>query len=358
METQPKPNANKEEDEEEAFSYAMQLVSGIALNMSLQSAIELGVFDIIAKAGPTANLSASEIASHMSSVNKDAPIMLDRILWLLATHRVVNCSVVVGSENLYSLTPASKYFVRDQNGVSLGSLMALAQDKVFLESWFQLKDAVLEGGVPFDRVHGTNAFDYPGVDSRFNEVFNKAMYNHTTIVIKKILEVYRGFENLKQLVDVGGGLGVTLKAVTTKYPHIKAINFDLPHVIQHASHSPGVEHVGGDMFESVPESEAIFLKWILHDWSDEHCLRLLKNCYKAIPDDGKVIVVEAIVPEIPEASAAAKTTSQIDVIMMTQNPGGKERTRQEFTSLATGAGFSGIRFDCFACNFCVMELYK
>ena len=69
------------------------------------------------------------------------------------------------------------------------------------------------------------------------------MYNHTTIVIKKILEVYRGFENLKQLVDVGGGLGVTLKAVTTKYPHIKAINFDLPHVIQHASHSPGMIYI-------------------------------------------------------------------------------------------------------------------
>ncbi|KAK1558853.1 hypothetical protein Q3G72_007434 [Acer saccharum] len=237
-----------------------------------------------AKAGSAAKRSASEIASHMSSVN--APIMLYRILWLLATHRVVNCSVVVGSENLYVQ--------------------------------FQLKDAVLEGGVPFDRVHGTNAFEYPGLDSR-------------------------GFENLKQLVDVGGGLGVTLKAITTKYPHIKVINFDLPHVIQHASHSPGVlEHVGGDMFESVPESEAIFLK----------------NCYKAIPDDGKVIVVEAVVLEIPEASAAAKTTSQIDVIMMTQNPGGKERTRQEFTSLATVAGFSAIRFDCFACNFCVMELYK
>ncbi|KAK4849017.1 hypothetical protein QYF36_019884 [Acer negundo] len=81
-----------------------------------------------------------------------------------------------------------------------------------------------------------------------------------------------GFENVKQLVDVGGGLGVTLKAVTAKYPHIKGINFDLPHVIQRAPNYPGVEHVGGDMFESVPKGDAIFMKWILHDWSDEHCL--------------------------------------------------------------------------------------
>ena len=103
-----------------------------------------------------------------------------------------------------------------------------------------MKDAVLEGGIPFDRVHGTHAFEYPGLDSRFNQVFNKAMYNHTTIFIKNIVEVYRGFENVKQLVDVGGGLGVTLKVVTAKFPHIKGINFDLPHVIQHAPHYPGI----------------------------------------------------------------------------------------------------------------------
>ncbi|KAK0583392.1 hypothetical protein LWI29_036440 [Acer saccharum] len=132
----------------------------------------------------------------------------------------------------------------------------------FLDSWSQLKDAVLEGGIPFNRVHGMHAFEYPGLDPRFNQVFNKAM-NNTTKVIKNILEIYKGFENVKQLVDVGGGLGVTLEAIAAKYPNIKGINFDLPHVIQHAPHYPGVEHVGGDMFESVPKGDAIFMKWIL-----------------------------------------------------------------------------------------------
>lgn len=103
----------------------------------------------------------------------------------------------------------------------------------------QLKDAILEGGIPFNRVHGTHAFEYPALDPRFNQVFNTAMFNHTTVVMKKILESYKGFEQLKQLVDVGGGLGVALNLITSKYPHIKAINFDLPHVIQHAPHYPG-----------------------------------------------------------------------------------------------------------------------
>ncbi|GMN72768.1 hypothetical protein TIFTF001_055662 [Ficus carica] len=184
------------------------------------------------------------------------------------------------------------------------------------------------------------------------------MINQTTIAIQNILKFYKGFNNLEQLVDVGGGLGVTLNLITSKYPHIKGINFDLPHVIKHAPSYPGVQFVGGDMFEKVPSGDAIFMKWILHDWSDEHCLKLLKNCYKAIPDNGKVIVVESILPVEPETSSAVKSTSELDVFMMTQNPGGKERSQQQFLNLATAAGFSGIRFECFVCNFWVMEFFK
>lgn len=356
-------------DEEESFCYAMQLVNSTALPMSMQSAIELGVFDIIAKAGPGAGLSSAEIAAQIGTKNAEAPMMLDRILRLLASHSVLNCTVVNDNDGdhgdgpnfqrVYSLAPVSKYFVKsDEDGVSLGALMALVQDKVFLDSWFQLKDAVVEGGIPFNRVHGTHAFEYPGLDPRFNQVFNTAMFNHTTIVIKRILDLYKGFEHLTQLVDVGGGLGVNLSLITSRYPHIKGINFDLPHVIKDAPSYPGVEHVGGDMFASVPSGDAIFIKWILHDWSDEHCLKLLKNCYNAIPDNGKVIVVEALLPVVPETSTAVKCTSQIDVLMMTVYQGGKERSEQEFIALATAAGFRSIRYECFVCNFWVMEFFK
>ena len=104
----------------------------------------------------------------------------------------------------------------------------------------QLSGSILEGGIPFNKVYGMHAFEYPAFDVRFNEVFNKAMYNHTTIVIKKLLKIYKGFESLNRLVDVGGGLGVTLGLITSKYPHILATNFDLPHVIKHASTYPGM----------------------------------------------------------------------------------------------------------------------
>ena len=97
-----------------------------------------------------------------------------------------------------------------------------------------MKGAIMEGGVPFNRAHGMNAFEYPSLDQRFNEVFNKAMFNSTMLLMKKILESYKGFEHINRLVDVGGGLGVNLGLITSKYPHIQGINFDLPHVIEHA----------------------------------------------------------------------------------------------------------------------------
>ncbi|XP_004306609.1 PREDICTED: caffeic acid 3-O-methyltransferase-like [Fragaria vesca subsp. vesca] len=328
-------------EEEESFCYAMQLVTSTVLSMSMQSAVELGVFDIIAKAGVGPGLSSPEIAAQIGTKNPEAPVMLDRILRLLASHSVLNCTVVNANDDDHGDGP---------NFLRVYSLAPVSR--------FQLKGAVLEGGIPFNRVYGTHAFEYPGLDPRFNQVFNTAMFNHTTIVIKKILDLYKGFEHLEKLVDVGGGLGVTLSLITSRYPHIKGINFDLPHVIKDAPSYIGVEHVGGDMFASVPSGDAIFMKWILHDWSDEHCLKLLKNCYNAIPDNGKVIVVEALLPVVPETSTAVKSTSQIDVLMMTQNPGGKERTEQEFIALATGAGFRGIRYECFVCNFWVMEFFK
>ena len=84
-----------------------------------------------------------------------------------------------------------------------------------------------------------HAFEYPSKDSRFNHIFNKAMISHTTLVINKVLNKYKGFEDLKELVVVGGGLGLTLKMIRSKYPNIKSINFNFSHVIQDASPYPG-----------------------------------------------------------------------------------------------------------------------
>ena len=124
-----------DEAKDENFGYAMQLALSSVLPMTLHTAIQLGIFQIIAKAGPDVKLSAADIAAKLPTDNPDTPKMLDRILRLLASHQVL-CCFVDGSERFYSLAPVSTYFVRNQNGVSLAPFMALNQENVILQGWF------------------------------------------------------------------------------------------------------------------------------------------------------------------------------------------------------------------------------
>lgn len=348
--------------DEEANLFAMQLASASVLPMVLKSAIELDLLEIMAKAGPGALLSPNEIASHLPTQNPDAPVMLDRILRLLACYNILTCDLrnLPGGkvERIYGLAPVCKFLTKNEDGVSIAALNLMNQDKVLMESWYHLKDAVLEGGIPFNKAYGMTAFEYHGTDPRFNKVFNKGMSDHSTITMKKLLEAYKGFDGLNTLVDVGGGTGATLNMIISKHRTVKGINFDLPHVIEDAPVYPGVEHVGGDMFASVPKGDAIFMKWICHDWSDEHCLKFLKNCYEALPDHGKVIVAECILPDSPDPTLATKLVVHIDCIMLAHNPGGKERTSKEFEALAKGAGFHGFKVACSAFGTYIMEFLK
>ncbi|CAH9058767.1 unnamed protein product [Cuscuta epithymum] len=351
------------DDDEAASLFAMQLASASVLPMVLKSAIELDLLELMAKAGPGAAVSPSELAAQLPTTNPDAAVMLDRILRLLCTYSVLNCSLRTLPEDgrverLYSLAPVCKHLTKNSDGVSMAPLLLMNQDKVLMESWYHLKEAVLEGGIPFNKAYGMSAFEYPRTDPRFNKVFNNGMSSHSSIVLRKILENYKGFEGLRSLVDVGGGTGSTLNAILSKYPDIKGINFDLPHVIHEAHPHPRIEQVGGDMFASVPKGDAIFMKWICHDWSDNHCLKLLKNCFEALPGRGKLILAEGILPEAPDTSLATKNVVHGDVFMMAFNPGGKERTEKEFEDLAKGAGFKEFRKVCCAVNTWIMELYK
>lgn len=128
-------------NQEDSFKSAMQWMGSIVLSMALNSAFEVGVFEIIAKAGEGAKLSAKDIAAQIGTNNPEAPIMLDRLLRLLASHSVLNCSVLEDKQktglpqSLYSLTPGSRYFVNDADGVSLGPVLSLILDEVFIQSW-------------------------------------------------------------------------------------------------------------------------------------------------------------------------------------------------------------------------------
>ncbi|KAK6931671.1 Plant methyltransferase dimerization [Dillenia turbinata] len=355
--------------EEEECMLALQLITLSTLPMTLRTAVKLNLFETMAKlTKPGGNqVSAHKLASHIfpahTPQNPQAADMLDRIMRLLASHSILTCRVVTNpmigrSERLYGLGPICKYLIPNQDGVSFAPLLLLGHEKEMQATWYTLPEAIIEGGSAFERAHGMQIFEYGIKEGKLGNLFSQAMHDHSVIIMKKILEQYKGFEGLRELVDVGGGLGSTLATIVSKYPNINGINFDLPDVIKDAIPSPGVDHVGGDMFSRVPMGEAIFMKWILHDWSDQDCLKLLTNCYDALPEYGKVIVVESVAPEYPQSDVFSKYLFQIDMGMLCLHPVGKERTWKEFESLARGAGFASSKLICRAYTHWIIEFYK
>ncbi|KAJ0256571.1 Uncharacterized protein HA466_0095100 [Hirschfeldia incana] len=357
-------------DENMVSLQAESIVNTVAFPMVLKAALELGVIDTIASAGDGAWLSPSEITVSLpiKPMNPDAPVLLDRMLRLLVSHSMLKCRMVKSRENgrigkmerVYAAEPVCKYFLKDSEGAgSLASLLIMLHDQVIFKTWTKLKDVILEGRDAFSNAHGMSIFEYINLDERFGVLFHQAMSESSTMVMKKVLEVYRGFEGVNTLVDVGGANGTLLGLITSKYPHIKGVNFDQSQVLTHAPFYRGVEHVSGDMFIEVPKGDAVFMKWILHDWTDEHCIKILKNCWKSLPEKGKVIILERITPAEPKGGdLLSDTVFAMDLLMLTQCSGGKERSLSQFENLAFESGFIRCEVICPAYSYSVIEFHK
>uniref|UniRef100_A0A7N0TPX5 Uncharacterized protein n=1 Tax=Kalanchoe fedtschenkoi TaxID=63787 RepID=A0A7N0TPX5_KALFE len=310
--------------------------------------------------------SASEIASCFPEHNPDkTPMLLDRMLHLLSSFSLLTCTQKSPEEGgppeaqrFYALSPAGKYFVKNNVEGSLATFHQFISDSVQREAWLRLKDAVIEGVSPCELAYGLPIFQV--IPQRYPEaykLFNTAMSEISTQTMKWLLEIYNGFDGIKSLVDVGGGNGASLRMIMSVNPHITGINFDLPQVVEKAPCVPGLTHVGGDMFVRIPKGDAILLKNVLHNWGDENCVKLLKLCYDAIPENGKVIVIESIIPDTLSTGSDAKEACLRDVTMFIL-PEGKERTREEFINLARASGFSDARLICSYGTEWVIEFHK
>ncbi|KAL5982148.1 hypothetical protein ACLOJK_016217 [Asimina triloba] len=351
-------------DEESSLMIAMRLADLICLPMALKAALDLKVFEIIAAAGPHAHLTPQEMVAKMPTSNPYAAAALDRILRLLVTDSILTMSASTSTshQHAYGLTQQSRLLLPGEDGLSVASLVQLPLDKASVGGLYCLKDHVLEGGPsPFDKAHGMDFFAYACKEPGFSRVFQDAMSTGSRLRMGEVLEVYGGrggFKNVKQVMDVGGGVGTSISAIVARFPHVRGINFDMPHVVAMAPHYPGVEHVGGNMFEGIPSAETIFMKCVLHDWDDEHCIKLLRNCWKALPELGKVINVELALPAVLSNDAISRHVASEDVFMLANLKGGKERTVAEYANLAKAAGFEETTDFPISIGFHVLEFHK
>ncbi|MCD7467906.1 hypothetical protein HAX54_005608 [Datura stramonium] len=320
-------------------------------SMSLKCAIQLGIPDIIHSHGQAMTLSDLVDALPIDNNTKtlDYIFRLMRILIHAGFFNQIKVNNKEEEEGGYILTPTSCLLLKD-DPLSQVPFVQMELDPYFMDPWHSLSKWIMKGDesstTPFAFGHGKPLFEYAEKEPKYNSLFNKAMASDSRLVINVVIEHCKGvFEGLKSLVDVGGGTGTVAKAIADALPEINCIVFDLPHVIEGCEASKNLSYVTGDMFESVPSADAMLLKWILHDWSDEDCIKILKKCKEAIPskeNGGKVIIIDMVLMDrnLEKGEKKSYETQLFFDMLMMVHVSGKERNQQDWAKLFVNAGFS------------------
>ncbi|KAA8526330.1 hypothetical protein F0562_008467 [Nyssa sinensis] len=311
---------------------------------SLKCAIQLGIPDIIHNHGQPMTLSKLLAALPINPTKASCIYRLMRIL--VHSDFFVQQKVHENEQEVeYSLTPASRLLLKD-NPLSASPFLLAMLDPIlvtpwhFVSTWFQNDDPT-----PFHTATGKTLWDQAGHEPILNDFFNEGMASDARLVANVLTtECKEVFEGLNTLVDVGGGTGTMAKVIAEAFPQLKCTVFDLPHVVSNLQGSNNLNFLGGDMFEAIPHADAILLKWILHDWSDEDSVKLLKRCKEAISSKdkgGKLIIIDMMI-ENKKDDKSIETQLFFDMLVMILLPG-RERTEEEWKKLFLDAGFSDYK---------------
>jgi len=304
-----------------------RMITGYWLSQSIYAAAKFGIADLL-KNGP---LPVDELAQK-TSTNPDA---LYRLLRALASVGIF----AEGPPRQFSLTPLAEPLQADVPD-SKRALALMSGDEQF-HAWTEILYSIQTGKKAFDKVFGQPIFDYLGQHLDKAQVFDAAMvgiHGRESAAVQKAYD----FSGISTVVDIGGGNGSQLIGLLKANPHIRGTLFDLPHVIERAKSNIAAagladrcELVSGSFFETVPSgADAYFMRHIIHDWEDEKSLTILRNCHRAMPAHGRLLVVESVIPPGNEPFGG----KFLDLVMLLI-PGGKERTEEEYRALFAEAGF-------------------
>jgi hypothetical protein len=304
-------------------------ISSYWVSQLVYVAAALGIADELARRPQTPGALAQRVGADASA--------LGRMLRALASVGVF----AERADGRFRLTPLAATLRRDVPG-SLRSLALMLVDDYNWQAWGALLYGVRTGKIPFDRVHGVPLFEYLRARPEKDRVFSESMASISGVENSTIARGY-DFDRFRSIVDVGGAHGHLLATILRRHRRLRGILYDQPQVVALARKAgfvtaPGVAKrcavEGGDFFRSVPHgADAYLMKYIVHDWDDARCERLLSLCRQAMTPGGRVLVVEHVI-----APGNGPDFGKLLDVNMLVVPGGRERTRAEFASLFARAG--------------------
>lgn len=309
----------------------VDLVFGALAGQVVATAADLKIADEL---GDT-ELTGTEVAAR---VDTDAG----------ATTRLLRAMAAVGvaeepKPGVFRLSGAGQ-LLRTDRPDSMHSFVQMFTGEAMQSGWRGLGKAVRTGERVFDDLYGVDWFGYLRQRPELSALFNASMRQGTALMARVLPTAY-DFGRFGTVLDIGGGDGTLLSAILSAHPGVRGIVYDTAEGLAQAD--AGLTKAGvrdrcelrsGDFFESVPAgADAYLIKSVLHDWDDDRCATILGHAREVIPDDGRLLIVEPVLPDTVDGSMPPTMyLSDLNMLVLLD---GKERTAAEFGELCARSGF-------------------
>jgi acetylserotonin N-methyltransferase len=314
-------------------SIVLELLAAYRRSKTMFAAVSLGVFDALG-AGPK---SLDSLAQDLSA-NADAlERLLDACIGLELLRRTGSC---------YECSPVAAAYLTKCSPRRLTGYVNYSND-VMWNLWGNLESAVREGTHRWKQTYGWDGpiFSHFFKTEDAKREFLMGMHGFGLLSSPQVVAAFE-LTRFRRLVDLGGATGHLAVAACRRYANLQAVVFDLPDAVPLAREIVGasdvanrIEIVAGDFFiDPLPSGDLFALGRILHDWTEEKILKLLKRVYEALPPTGAVLIAEKLLLD----SKSGPSWAQMQNLNMLVCTEGKERTLAEYGALLRQVGFGKV----------------
>lgn len=312
-------------NKESNMEFFKQMFGGSWITQGISVAAELGIADLLVAEPQTVQELAKKTQTQSGS--------LYRLMRALASVGIFT----EDNNGKFSLTSRADMLRSDIDGSERS--FAIMMGAEFHATWGELLYSVQTGKPGFQKHFGIPFFQYMTENPNRHSIYDAAMTGVHGVETEPMLDAY-DFGTFQTVVDIGGGNGLVLAAILNRHSTTQGVLFDLPPVADRARSiiselglSDRCQIVGGDFFSSVPNgANAYVLRHIIHDWEDNDAIAILRQCKEAMSSDGKILVVEIVIPPRNEPSFG----KWLDLMMLLV--AGRERTQEEYSNLFSEAG--------------------
>lgn len=220
--------------------------------------------------------------------------------------------------------------LRDDHPQSMRAMALLILDQRSLQEWSFFSETMRTGVPASELVLGMSSYKYFDLHPDKRALFENALVHLEATVDAAIVGAF-DFARYEHIVDVGGGGGKLLAQIVERY-HVRGTLFDRPEVIaQRKREAFPFELAAGDFFREIPAGDLYLIKSVLHNWTDEQCLDILRSCRRANAQ-GALLVSEQVI------GSGRNYAETLDILMGLEYEG-RERTQHEYAALFTQAGY-------------------